>query len=311
MKKRLIALLSAFWLLLPLAAFAGYAGEVTGDSVNVRSGPDVNFEVLTKKDRGDMVLVREQKGEWLKIQAPWDAQAYVHADYLKPTSGDQGAITGNRVNVRANAGTEYNVIGQLDDGDMVQVIERKGAWVRIRPPEKLNAWISAGFVKEQGPEVLYDDQQQTGRTAMNMLDSIRQLEQDDPNNTELLKQEYQNLAEMFSETRAGKLAANRLEQLEQLEQAKSESIAEQDESASRTILAGEPVATGKLAETGRFFSRPGTHRLIVDGRAAYYLKSDTINLNDYVYHDVAVWGRLDRGQSRIPVIVVERVETLN
>jgi uncharacterized protein YgiM (DUF1202 family) len=51
--------------------------------LNVRSGPGENFSVLGRLEHGDAVTQINAKGEWLEIEAPTNAFAFVAAQYLK------------------------------------------------------------------------------------------------------------------------------------------------------------------------------------------------------------------------------------
>lgn len=73
----------------------------------------------------------------------------------EPWFGWQGEVTGERVNVRAGPGTETPIIAQLSKGQAVQVLSRRGNWLRIRLPrlEELRqdagalAWIYHSLLK--------------------------------------------------------------------------------------------------------------------------------------------------------------------
>jgi uncharacterized protein YgiM (DUF1202 family) len=51
--------------------------------LNVRSGPGENFSVLGRMEKGDVVTQVNAKGDWLEIEAPTNAYAFVAAQYLK------------------------------------------------------------------------------------------------------------------------------------------------------------------------------------------------------------------------------------
>lgn len=57
--------------------------SVKPKKLNVRSGPGENFSVLGRLERGDAVNQVSAKGDWLEIEAPTNAYAYVAAQYLK------------------------------------------------------------------------------------------------------------------------------------------------------------------------------------------------------------------------------------
>lgn len=61
-----------------------------------------------------------------------------------------GTITADGVRVRAGAGTTYQVMGSLDQGAQVTVLEQRSGWARISTG-KLNGWVSGDYlqVKEE------------------------------------------------------------------------------------------------------------------------------------------------------------------
>lgn len=63
MTKKVITFVWVFWLLCPLTQAAQqfpFVGEITADKVNVRAGPNLNFEQLCKMKKGQDVLVLEK-----------------------------------------------------------------------------------------------------------------------------------------------------------------------------------------------------------------------------------------------------------
>ncbi|WP_210529115.1 SH3 domain-containing protein [Rubellimicrobium arenae] len=57
-------------------------------------------------------------------------------------------VTGDRVNVRLGPGVEFDVVGQVDAGDMAEVVDRDGGWVRVRMPSGELGWMSARFLAD-------------------------------------------------------------------------------------------------------------------------------------------------------------------
>jgi len=58
-----------------------------------------------------------------------------------------GQISATHVNVRSGPSEVYYTVGQLDQGDLVQVSGEKDGWYRITPPEGTKAYIAKQFVK--------------------------------------------------------------------------------------------------------------------------------------------------------------------
>jgi len=59
------------------------AKTVKPKKLNVRSGPGENFSVLGRMEKGEAVTQVSAKGDWLEIEAPTNAFAFVAAQYLK------------------------------------------------------------------------------------------------------------------------------------------------------------------------------------------------------------------------------------
>src|SRR5262245_62148423 len=68
---------------------------VSARKLNVRGGPGENYSVLGLLKRGDAIKELNTKGEWLEIEPPSDAFAFVAAQYLKqePLSATPAAPT--------------------------------------------------------------------------------------------------------------------------------------------------------------------------------------------------------------------------
>ncbi|MCP4649950.1 MAG: SH3 domain-containing protein [PVC group bacterium] len=247
-----------------------YTGIITADAVNIRSGPSLNFEIITKLDKDALVLIQETQGEWHKIKLPPTSAAYMHRKFLR-LAGKQAIVKGNRVNVRAGKGTQFNVLGQLNDRDLVALIAREKEWYKIFPSNNCFAWIHKNFVVNFGKSELYLAEERKYRSK---IIKIKQKAKQTP----LAKQPAPATK-------------------------KSPKI-----NYSKTA----PIAQGKLMEMGRFFKRHGTHKLLIDKKPAYLLKSETIDLDDYIYYKVDVWGtQTTSAKSKLPIINVEHIKKLN
>jgi N-acetylmuramoyl-L-alanine amidase len=104
---------------------------------------------------GDKVTILEQKTVngvlWGRIKDGWIMMQYVVLD--NTASGGtsttlNGTITGNSLRIRSGAGTSYSIVGYLNTGDKVTILETKTIngmqWGRIA-----KGWISMDYVKVQ------------------------------------------------------------------------------------------------------------------------------------------------------------------
>jgi uncharacterized protein YraI len=143
-------------------------------TVNVRSGPDTQYEIIGQLAEGDVVLVTGRDGaasRWLRVQLPdgqigWvpnfvlifdaDINALPEISNEQPgNSSDNSTVTVTafgQVNVRSGPGISHDIIGQLDLADAAQVFARSSAgndWLYIET-EELSGWVAYFTVHVSG-----------------------------------------------------------------------------------------------------------------------------------------------------------------
>ncbi|MBF0511915.1 MAG: SH3 domain-containing protein, partial [Candidatus Omnitrophica bacterium] len=119
-----------------------FLAQVVKESVNVRAGPNTNFEKIDKLTKGAEVVVLGRSYEWYKIQPLPTTKLYIRSDYLKIKEGQDIAIVmGDKVNVRAGASSTSSALGQVRQGTMVTVLEDNQGWARIGPVRSTVDWV--------------------------------------------------------------------------------------------------------------------------------------------------------------------------
>ena len=92
-----------------------FLAQVIKESVNVRAGPNTNFEKIDQLSKGSRVVVLGRSYEWLKVQPLPTTKAYIRSDYLSIIKGGSIAVVqGDNVNVRCQASSEA-AFGESDD----------------------------------------------------------------------------------------------------------------------------------------------------------------------------------------------------
>lgn len=117
----------------------GTAIKITGNAVNIRTGPGAQYAKkgnVAKKGEVYSVLNTEQ---WTAIQYGdnicWISKAYVSID---------NKCTGKTVNIRCGPGKEYGVVATAKKGDTLSPIQ-VGAWVPIIE-DGFIGWVSKTYV---------------------------------------------------------------------------------------------------------------------------------------------------------------------
>jgi uncharacterized protein YgiM (DUF1202 family) len=150
-----ILMLSMSSLLLAAFAVAGssgsfpFTGLVTGNNVNVRSGPDTNWYAVAKLMQDNRVQVIGEDSGWYQIVPPQGTFSLVSQDYVDK-SGNKGTITGDKVAIRAGSSLsdQDNAIQLLaGKGTEVTIVGQQGTWYKIVPPDGAYVWVAKQFVK--------------------------------------------------------------------------------------------------------------------------------------------------------------------
>ncbi len=123
------------------------------ESLNVRSGPGIEYNIVGYLKNGAKVAITETAKNgittWGKTEKGWISLSYVVLDKsqqeteMKPVSGT--VKVSDTLRIRKGAGTSYAIVGYLNNGDKVKILEQKtvngAAWGRID-----KGWISMSYV---------------------------------------------------------------------------------------------------------------------------------------------------------------------
>ena len=134
---------------------------ITGNGLNIRQGPGTGYDVVGSYSNGDKVNILEQftyNGvTWGCTNKGWISMQYVNngannagtgnntTDNTTNTSGKTGTIIASTLRIRSGAGKDYAVVGALDKGDRVTILEQTTVdgviWGKIS-----TGWISMDYV---------------------------------------------------------------------------------------------------------------------------------------------------------------------
>jgi len=130
-----------------------FLAEVSKESVNVRAGPNTNFEKIDKLKKGSQVVVLGRTYEWYKIQLLSTTKSYIRSDYLNIIKGGFAVVRGNNVNIRCSANSDAASLGEVKEGTLVRVLGQSNGWSSLEPVAGTRAWIHQDFLKEISGDV--------------------------------------------------------------------------------------------------------------------------------------------------------------
>lgn len=112
------------------------SGYIATTDVNVRASASANADAIGYIPRGTAVNVLDNTGKWYKVQFG-NKTGYVSAAFVANQAAMNTANTTSKtvktaaLNVRSGAGTSHAVIGVLNNGNTVYVIEVVNGWAKI------------------------------------------------------------------------------------------------------------------------------------------------------------------------------------
>ena len=97
-------------------------GIVTGEGLNIRSGPGTDYGSVGNYATGTRVNILEQINGWGCTDKGWISMNYIYVDGTKGDGAGTGVVTGDTVNIRSGPGTGYGSVGSLNEGDEVEIL---------------------------------------------------------------------------------------------------------------------------------------------------------------------------------------------
>lgn len=300
-------------------------GEINAYEVNVRAGPHLNYEVLTQLDKGDLVLVTGQRGDWTRIALPPGLLAWVSTKLV----ADDGLVEADNVNVRSGPALKYNLLCQLkrDQHVVIKETSADGEWYGILPPEAAGAWIYGKFVDDKGAPALYAEwapRKAACRALLETADRFRNYELKRPEakiRFETVLANYRRIETDYADMPEARTAKRRIREVEQIkkdvearlpassgttpaDENQQESPAADtattpdtgDETESATTAEQEEAtpnyltAKGVLREISRESTAKGLYRITREDRWICIVKSATLDLGAYAGKSIQVWG---------------------
>jgi uncharacterized protein YgiM (DUF1202 family) len=140
----------------PTVALSSGAAQVAVNDLNVRGQAGLKGEVIAHLKKGDAVTVISQinldkhqtgePGQWAKIALPDSTHIWVNTKYIDAANK---TVSAKKLNLRAGPGENFSVLGVVEQGTAVNVINTKGAWSEIEPPSTAYAFVAAMYLKQE------------------------------------------------------------------------------------------------------------------------------------------------------------------
>ena len=136
-----------------------YVAEITGDNLNIRSGPGTNYYPCGKLNKTDRVKIVGRQFGWSRITPPPSSFSWISTQYVtvNPDNPAIGTVTGDDIRVYAGSNDERpihstTVQGKLNKTDRVELLgQQQENYYKIAPPAFAYLWVLTDYTRPLGP----------------------------------------------------------------------------------------------------------------------------------------------------------------
>jgi len=224
--------------------------------------------------------------------------------------------TASRVNVRAGANPNYEVLAQLDAGDRVLVAGYDGEWAQVHLPQTARCYISAKYVERHGTRGRVTTDRVNIRARPATTASILGQVHRDRDLAVVEEQagwyRIRPLAEWVGYVKRDYLQPESGVSVEQFTADEQRAVGQTVSTAAPAAASRPPLYIGEVRGVGRWFRHPSQHRLVIDCRTAAYLVADAYPLAELEHQTVAIWGDQQTSHKwKAPLVRVTRLERVS
>ena len=125
-----------------------YTVKVTANSLNVRSGPGTNHNVVTTVKKNQVYTIVETSNNWgkLKSGAGWICLDYTSKNTAATVKTEPSyktmTVTASALNIRKGPGTSYQIVGTYKKGTKVKIYSIANGWAKCD-----KGYISEKYIK--------------------------------------------------------------------------------------------------------------------------------------------------------------------
>ncbi|MBS3996455.1 MAG: SH3 domain-containing protein [Hydrogenophaga sp.] len=136
----LAALVTGLALLSTGTASAQNMVSVKGSTLNMRSGPGTNTEVLWELRKGYPLKVLARQGNWLQVSDFENDRGWVARSLTGNTP--HHVVKAKTANIRQGPGTQHRIVGKAEYGELLRTREKKSDWVRVERDNGNTGWVA-------------------------------------------------------------------------------------------------------------------------------------------------------------------------
>lgn len=158
---------------------------VTGETVNIRSGPSTKHQVVKKVRRNEELKRIKRLDGWARVilsdgETGWISEQYISSENPNPKT-DKVYVSGKIVNIRSGPGTHNKILAQVKKGYELELMESSNGWSEVKLPDGRTGWIHEKYISESGAMHIPEDpvlQFRSFRLGSEKEEILRQLDEE-------------------------------------------------------------------------------------------------------------------------------------
>ncbi|MGA1795965.1 MAG: SH3 domain-containing protein [bacterium] len=148
--KRFLPLLTALMIMLGAAGVMAEKVFVSGQMVNIRSGPSTRHAIIRTARMGDELELLKSLNGWARVILPDGETGWIHERLISSARQNPPSETvyviADKVNVRKGPGVNYSIVTSVKKNDELMQIKSLNGWVRVTLPDGTSGWITERYV---------------------------------------------------------------------------------------------------------------------------------------------------------------------
>ncbi|MDW7771427.1 MAG: SH3 domain-containing protein [Desulfobulbaceae bacterium] len=118
--------------------------SISGNNVNMRSGPGTNYKVMWELSNGFPLIVLKRSGDWLRVRDFEGTIGWIHTSVSAKSPHMIVKVhknSKNRINIRSGPGTNYQIVAKAYYGVVFKTMQQKNGWVNVQHADGVNGWV--------------------------------------------------------------------------------------------------------------------------------------------------------------------------
>lgn len=131
------------------------------------TNPAIRSVLITIQDSNHKIEVIKRGKKWTSVRITDGFPVWVHGDFIK-TQNDYATLIGDSVNARSvPIITQGTVVGKLNKGEKLLIVDAQGDWYRVISPVRFKAWVKTDNLDQLPKTIITQAVKKSPVTASN------------------------------------------------------------------------------------------------------------------------------------------------